>query len=450
MGARMDRPPSIRRASRRRAPFHIFAVILLGPISTIAVAQIIDRTAPTPVTNVNRDQLESLPNSRDLRTILNYHNQLRAEVDAPPLRWNHELAAGAAAYGPVISQGGTLRHSSREGRKTIRENLLQSPRGVYSPLEMVQVWGNEKRLFQPGTFPNVSADGNWASVGHYTQMIWETTTDVGCAIHSDPRYDWLICRYSPPGNRDGVAIGFPPTVFAQLPLLNINNPELPAGGQPPQEASNEKDSEQPDREVEVAAPANEVPQPTVAAPAEAIETRNFSTQRRVAFCGHMWIIVDTYDDEGKKTGELSLHFSPSGYEINPTRQDLYPSGFAFGVESTREADLRLIEMWRYQIANKSDLLDLPVMGPWSPGNNCWTQTLWWARYGIEPNEPVREPVDWPSDCEITPDPDWAEKQRRLGLAWDNAETVGEHLGVVGQTFTEAFRSLTDCFDSDDD
>ena len=402
------------------------AAVLLVPTSTAASAQNVDRTAPSPVTVVSSEELNDLPGSRDLKTILDYHNQLRAAVKAPPLRWNRDLAAGAAAYGPIISQGGTLRHSSREGRKTIRENLLQSPRGIYSPLEMVQVWGDERRLFQPGTFPNVSADGNWASVGHYTQMIWETTTDVGCAIHSDPNYDWLICRYSPPGNKDGVAIGFPPTAIAQSPVININNPPADEGPS--------------------------TPQATAASPAQASETKNFSTRRRVAFCGHMWIIIDTYNDAGTKTGELSLHFSPSGYEINPTRQDFYPKGFAFAVESTREADLRLLEMWRYQIANEGDLLQLPGMGPWTPFNNCWTQSLWWASYGIEPNEPVKveKPEEWPSECEITPDPDWAEKQRRLGLAWDDAETVGEHVGVVGQTISEAFRSLADCFDSEEE
>jgi hypothetical protein len=195
----MGRPLTAGPAVRRLEFGYAVAAALPAFISAPAAAQLIDRTAATPVTTVTAEQLEDLPSSRDLRTILDYHNQLRTDANAPPLRWNSDLAAGAAAYGPIISRGGTLRHSSREGRKTIRENLLQSPRGLYSPLQMVQVWGNEKNLFRPGTFPDVSADGNWASVGHYTQMVWPTTQEVGCAIHSDARYDWLICGYSPPG-----------------------------------------------------------------------------------------------------------------------------------------------------------------------------------------------------------------------------------------------------------
>jgi hypothetical protein len=36
-------------------------------------------------------------------------------------------------------------------------------------------------------------------------MVWPTTTHVGCAIYSTD-WDYLICRYSPPGNKDGKPI----------------------------------------------------------------------------------------------------------------------------------------------------------------------------------------------------------------------------------------------------
>jgi hypothetical protein len=34
-------------------------------------------------------------------------------------------------------------------------------------------------------------------------MVWSTTTDVGCAIASSATTDYLVCRYSPPGNYVG-------------------------------------------------------------------------------------------------------------------------------------------------------------------------------------------------------------------------------------------------------
>jgi len=168
---------------------------------------------------------------------------------------------------------------------------------------------------------------------------------------------------------------------------------------------------------------------------------NFRTERRVGFCGHMWIIVDDFDDKGNKTGETSLHFSPEGYTMNPTKQDAYPNGFSFTVESTRNADLRLIDMWKYQMARQGDLpVNLPLLGPWSPINNCWTQSLSWAWYGIEPDEPVQPVKEWPSDCTIVPAPDWEEMKRRLDRAWQNARTLGEHFEVLRQFMEEDLRN----------
>lgn len=136
-------------------------------------------------------------------SILAEHNIARAQAGVLPLRWNWQLAADAATYGPVLSAIGHLQHSPRSSRPANeRENLVQGPRGVYPAARLVDVWIAERRYFHPGIFPNACA-GNWTSCGHYTQMIWPTTTDVGCAIYTDTRYDWLICRYSPPGNIDG-------------------------------------------------------------------------------------------------------------------------------------------------------------------------------------------------------------------------------------------------------
>ena len=135
--------------------------------------------------------------------ILAAHNAARAEVGAPPLQWDPQLAASAASYGPALASVGRLVHSPRQGRENQRENLWMGQAGNYLPEEMVFAWVDEKRLFQPGLFPAVSRTGNWADVAHYTQMIWKGTTHVGCAIHTQGGWDYLICRYSPPGNRDG-------------------------------------------------------------------------------------------------------------------------------------------------------------------------------------------------------------------------------------------------------
>ena len=139
----------------------------------------------------------------DWARLLAIHNLERARVNAPPLQWDPYLAASAASYGPVLARKGGLVHSPRAARRGQMENLWMGSRGYFAPEQMVGAWVSERALFRPGVFPYVSRTGRWSDVGHYTQMIWKGTTRVGCAIHASGRWDYLICRYSPPGNVDG-------------------------------------------------------------------------------------------------------------------------------------------------------------------------------------------------------------------------------------------------------
>ncbi len=134
--------------------------------------------------------------------LLEAHNRERAEVGAPMLQWDLKLADDAASYGPVLASLKHLVHSPRETRPGERENLAMAWHGTLSPEQLVDMWSREKLLLTPGLFPNVSRTGQWEDVAHYTQMVWPTTTHVGCAIFSAD-WDYLICRYSPPGNKDG-------------------------------------------------------------------------------------------------------------------------------------------------------------------------------------------------------------------------------------------------------
>lgn len=139
--------------------------------------------------------------------LLAAQNEQRAEVGAPPLQWDPVLAAHAASYGPVLASLGHLVHSPREGRPGERENLAMAWHGTLSPEQLVEMWSRERRLLAPGSylFPGISRTGRWEDIAHYTQMVWPTTTRVGCAIYSVD-WDYLICRYSPPGNKDGKPI----------------------------------------------------------------------------------------------------------------------------------------------------------------------------------------------------------------------------------------------------
>jgi len=146
--------------------------------------------------------------------LLAAHNRERALVGHRPLAWDPQLAAAAASYGPVLASLRRLEHSPRETRPGQRENLAMATHGSLSPEQLVHLWSREKLLLQPGLFPAVSRTGRWQDVAHYTQMVWPTTTRVGCAIFAADM-DYLICRYSPPGNVDGKPVFAAETLAAR-------------------------------------------------------------------------------------------------------------------------------------------------------------------------------------------------------------------------------------------
>ena len=137
------------------------------------------------------------------QAMLDVHNQARSDFGVPPLLWDSALAASSREYAKVIVGTGRLVHAPREGREHERENLLATNRGYRSPAEMIQVMVDERTMYVPGLYPNVSTTGDWYDVGHYTQIVWPWTTHVGCAIESSEFFDYTVCRYTPPGNRDG-------------------------------------------------------------------------------------------------------------------------------------------------------------------------------------------------------------------------------------------------------
>lgn len=126
--------------------------------------------------------------------ILDAHNRYRAEVGVSPLQWSDSLAASAQQWADRLAATGTFQHS-RPG-----ENLAQGSTGAFSVARLVDMWGGEKQHFTNGSFPNVSTTGNWQDVGHYTQVVWRDTTEVGCGLASGNGNDVLVCHYNPAGN----------------------------------------------------------------------------------------------------------------------------------------------------------------------------------------------------------------------------------------------------------
>jgi hypothetical protein len=175
----------------------LFAIALLAASSAQAA------TLPNPNWPNPADRGEPLLQ----RTVLGAHNAARHRFGVDPLAWSPELAAQALQHAQYMASTGIYGHDQTPGRRKKQgENLWRGQRGLFSYDVMVGVMVDEARHFRPGAFPNNSATGNWSDVAHFTQIVWPTTTAVGCALASSATTDYFVCRYSPTGNKDGVIL----------------------------------------------------------------------------------------------------------------------------------------------------------------------------------------------------------------------------------------------------
>lgn len=139
--------------------------------------------------------------------MLERHNAARRAYGSAPLVWSDALAARAKTYAETIARTRNFAHDPQTNmRPRDGENLFMGTRGAYRYDEMVTFWIDERVDFVRGTFPKVSRTGDWSRVGHYTQMVWPGTREVGCAVAANKTDEVLVCRYAPAGNVMGLPV----------------------------------------------------------------------------------------------------------------------------------------------------------------------------------------------------------------------------------------------------
>jgi len=122
------------------------------------------------------------------------HNSLRATLKIPPLTWSERLAARAQEWAATLLARGEFIHRPRSA---YGENLYDITGALASPERVVEAWASESRDYDyaTNTCRNVC--------GHYTQLVWSTTKEVGCGVARGSRREVWVCNYNPPGNYIG-------------------------------------------------------------------------------------------------------------------------------------------------------------------------------------------------------------------------------------------------------
>lgn len=97
-------------------------------------------------------------------------------------------------------------HAPSSERPDQGENLAMSGT-TGTPGELVPEIGwydNEEIYYDYSTGDFISTAPPNAQIGHFTQMVWDETTTIGCGESQIRRGNWnytySVCRYSPPGN----------------------------------------------------------------------------------------------------------------------------------------------------------------------------------------------------------------------------------------------------------
>ena len=142
--------------------------------------------------------------------IVQAHNAWRRRAGVPSLRWARDLATQAHNRAQELaSQGCILEHGTLPD--DVGENLYwSSPRQVegrrdefriVSPIQVVAAWGAESDDYSAAT----SSCAPGRECGHYTQIVWPSTEEVGCGMAVCPSLGQVwVCRYRPRGNLSAI------------------------------------------------------------------------------------------------------------------------------------------------------------------------------------------------------------------------------------------------------
>jgi pathogenesis-related protein 1 len=135
----------------------------------------------------------------DRKAMVTSHNAARSAVGVAPLKWSRELAAFAQKWADHIASTNCVaqhRPGNAEWPRPYGEEVYGGKGPTAGPAEAFTMWESSKKFYngQPVSATDLRA-------ANYTQLVWSTTTQVGCgkAVCKDGTVI-VICNYDPKGN----------------------------------------------------------------------------------------------------------------------------------------------------------------------------------------------------------------------------------------------------------
>lgn len=136
---------------------------------------------------------------QQVQQLLVLHNTYRADVGVGPVVWSEKIAIYAQQWADhLASTHCSMEHRPRSGTWTQEygENLFMGTAGYYDVSDAVTAWDSEKKDHHG----DIITAANYSATGHYTQIVWRNTRQIGCASAVCNDNIIIVCNYDPQGN----------------------------------------------------------------------------------------------------------------------------------------------------------------------------------------------------------------------------------------------------------
>ncbi|XP_042150797.1 Golgi-associated plant pathogenesis-related protein 1-like [Ixodes scapularis] len=142
------------------------------------------------------------PNHRFHQLCRKAQNQYRVKHHAPPLKTNSTLYILARGWAKRLAIQDDTKNVTHRPGKGLGENIywttLSTPPYEKYAQMAVDMWYEENVKY------NYHQGGYSAATSHFTQLVWISSTQVGCGYSvSSSKTLYVVCNYYPQGNIEG-------------------------------------------------------------------------------------------------------------------------------------------------------------------------------------------------------------------------------------------------------
>ncbi|XP_016095554.1 Golgi-associated plant pathogenesis-related protein 1-like [Sinocyclocheilus grahami] len=124
---------------------------------------------------------------------LEAHNQYRKQHQAPELTYSDELCSAAHKWADHMLSNKALAHSDTDNGENVFYSY-NSDKNTPTGKEAVDSWYSEIKDYSFNT------PGNQPKTGHFTQVVWKSSTELGVGLATDGNTVFVVGQYKPAGN----------------------------------------------------------------------------------------------------------------------------------------------------------------------------------------------------------------------------------------------------------